>query len=543
MAEPTLDEVIAQLDSPNDRNQGLYQARVLIARTQQTSALLLAAVLRRMDRHYDGRMVALFFIYYSLVSQQVDEVFTTLREKLATVQIEDEHESFVDLFKNLFDESDIGRFQREHGIDPTIVEQFQAKKPELIELAFARLEQLSAAPAAAYQNSRASTIATGIYAYVDALYRSDVAANKRRLLLQTLYDTIETRGAGIYIPMRLEHRAILGEQALSKLLPLLDLCVQREAAHNEGETLSTYRMGYTGARYILTELRSYAESADQIAAAIADFQWSEPQAAVFLEIIENAFSISYELEALEKCPVVRALLEVIAARFADNMKVLKMQLHLGHISLDTLPPEERPVDIETVRREADFSELSSVWAATKALCAQHDLGNCTALNAPATAERLERLEGAVGVTLSDDYRALMQLHDGEHNCTLFSDIPSTFPFADFEQFLPIDEALEQHEHWQEIGAMMAQDMGDEDFAEIDPRIKKSGFERGWVPLFSTANGDICCVDLVPSEQGEHGQLIRVSHDEGARRVVSATLSEFFVHYYAALINVTRGWIW
>jgi cell wall assembly regulator SMI1 len=158
-------------------------------------------------------------------------------------------------------------------------------------------------------------------------------------------------------------------------------------------------------------------------------------------------------------------------------------------------------------------EMKNVWQRLDLWLFHHapDIGKT--LNESATEEEITRLETGIGLTLPDDLRASLAVHNGQH--------ADFYPRALVEQWelLSVERMLEE---W-----LFLKDFYDAgEFAEntvnADEHLAKEWWSPAWLPITDNHNGDHHCVDLTPGPT--YGNILIFWHDYERRKIESTSFA-------------------
>lgn len=156
------------------------------------------------------------------------------------------------------------------------------------------------------------------------------------------------------------------------------------------------------------------------------------------------------------------------------------------------------------------------------------------LNPPATPADIRLVESTLGVTLPDDFKAFLALHDGEASDEGLAIL------GDGNQLLPCARIIEQYRLDQEMGASGA-DSVSADVAQwkaqaashiifVKGPVKPLMSSPRWVPI-SCANGDVIrYIDYDPAPTGVVGQIIEVWPEGCSYAVLANSFGEFLRRY-------------
>jgi len=151
-------------------------------------------------------------------------------------------------------------------------------------------------------------------------------------------------------------------------------------------------------------------------------------------------------------------------------------------------------------------------------------------NAPDAAERLQpgatdgqiqTLETALGVTLPDDLKDSLRIHNGGEESGVFPSSDS----LDMMGFSPLttEEIVNEWTMWKGLidgGEFHVRT------SEADDGICSDWWSNSWIPIAGNGGGDFQCVDLSPTESGTMGQIIGAWHDDTERQLIASSLANY-----------------
>jgi cell wall assembly regulator SMI1 len=135
---------------------------------------------------------------------------------------------------------------------------------------------------------------------------------------------------------------------------------------------------------------------------------------------------------------------------------------------------------------------------------------------PATQAAILNAEKKLGVTLPDDYKQFLALHNGQEEFA---------PMVGFGALFAIEEVAEAH----------ANIVGDETPVDVDEAgegVRPLDYCKGWIPISRSARGrDYLCIDLDPAKGGTRGQIIEYVVDSNARSLVAKSFADLLSLYF------------
>jgi cell wall assembly regulator SMI1 len=148
------------------------------------------------------------------------------------------------------------------------------------------------------------------------------------------------------------------------------------------------------------------------------------------------------------------------------------------------------------------------------------------LNPPATDDEILELENVLNHKLPEDYKACLKIHNGQDE--------DFGGFFDNSEFLSTKAVIAQYSIWKQL-----LESGHFDDIKSSPEtgIKDTWWNNLWIPFTHNGGGDHYCIDLDPTSNGQHGQIITMWHDMPEREIESISFSEWFSNY---VNNVIAG---
>ena len=144
------------------------------------------------------------------------------------------------------------------------------------------------------------------------------------------------------------------------------------------------------------------------------------------------------------------------------------------------------------------------------------------LNAPATDSAIRELESKTGVTLPQDFKKFLKIHNGQK--------PGSEGLVEAEELLSTASILSEWTAWKQI-----LDNGDLPAEAVASRgIKPYWWNSKWIPITHDGSGNHYCIDLDPARGGKKGQVIRMWHDSAERELVASSFKEWISDYVTGL---------
>jgi cell wall assembly regulator SMI1 len=161
--------------------------------------------------------------------------------------------------------------------------------------------------------------------------------------------------------------------------------------------------------------------------------------------------------------------------------------------------------------------VRDVWLRIEAVlqAAAPDLYAALAKVAPATAQAIAAAEDRISLSLPEDVRASYALHDGSGAACI---LPQSYGplWMNGVALLSLDEVVRDAQMWREFRF----DESNHSRARPDGPIRRTWWNRRWVPVTWDGGGDHLCLDFDPAPGGVSGQVICFSHEIGPVNVVA-----------------------
>ena len=132
---------------------------------------------------------------------------------------------------------------------------------------------------------------------------------------------------------------------------------------------------------------------------------------------------------------------------------------------------------------------------------------------PATDEAIAAAEEALGLSLPEDYKEYLRIHNGQSDVATFVEAA----------LIPVGEIAGKR---LDLLSLVDEDNEDIDNEEVDDEVKPVYFSEGWVPIGCSARGrDFLCIDYDPTPKGTIGQIIVFVVDFDERSVVAKNFGD------------------
>ena len=156
------------------------------------------------------------------------------------------------------------------------------------------------------------------------------------------------------------------------------------------------------------------------------------------------------------------------------------------------------------------------WATIESWLRDHHPHALAGFNPPASADAIDAAEDELGVTLPDDYKAFLLLHDGQDEFA---------PWVGLGALLPIAEVVRARD------GIFGEDAPVPD-EQVGKGVRAVDYSQGWIPITRSARGrDYLCLDLDPAPAGARGQIIEYVVDNGARPLVAKSFADLLSLYF------------
>lgn len=161
-------------------------------------------------------------------------------------------------------------------------------------------------------------------------------------------------------------------------------------------------------------------------------------------------------------------------------------------------------------------DVAARWATISAWLAEHHPRALALFAPPASPEAIAAAEAALGVTLPEDYKQFLRIHNGQNEFA---------PWVGLGALLPIEEvAAARANIFNEDGAI--------DPDQVGPGIRAVDYLQAWIPISrSSRNRDYLCLDLDPAPGGTVGQILEFVVDFDARPLVAGSFADLLAKYF------------
>lgn len=127
-------------------------------------------------------------------------------------------------------------------------------------------------------------------------------------------------------------------------------------------------------------------------------------------------------------------------------------------------------------------------------------------------QKIKELEDRLGVILPNDFKESCLLHDGQKDeADLIPDGYGTF------YLLPLSQIPQE---WKMMNDLARRGEFRDFRSSPDQGVADGWWNSGWIPFASNGGGDYYCIDLAPTISKLVGQVIKILHDQGHRKVLA-----------------------
>jgi cell wall assembly regulator SMI1 len=161
--------------------------------------------------------------------------------------------------------------------------------------------------------------------------------------------------------------------------------------------------------------------------------------------------------------------------------------------------------------------MRDVWLRIEGVlqAAAPDLYAALTKAAPAPAPAIAAAEDRIGLLLPEDVRASYAVHDGSGEACILPQRNGS-RWMNGVALLSLDEVVRDAQMWRAFRF----DESNHSRARPDGPIRRTWWNRRWVPVTWDGGGDHLCLDFDPAPGGVSGQVICFSHEIGPVTVVA-----------------------
>lgn len=163
--------------------------------------------------------------------------------------------------------------------------------------------------------------------------------------------------------------------------------------------------------------------------------------------------------------------------------------------------------------------INDIWQKIENNLNMYNTDIVSTFNPPANAISINKLEGAIGASLPEEFIQFLSIHNGQQENSKF--------LFDNNKILSVSEILMAWSTWCDL-------LYDGDFegkiSNPASEIQDGWWLKGWIPFATNGYGDFLCIDLNPSINGVMGQIIKVYHDVEDRTLESNSFLNWFSQF-------------
>ncbi len=142
------------------------------------------------------------------------------------------------------------------------------------------------------------------------------------------------------------------------------------------------------------------------------------------------------------------------------------------------------------------------------------------LDEGASEEEIEDAERQLGLTLPEDYKASLKIHNGD-------------VYLHDYNYLSLKGALRKWSLMVRLGKEGTFE-GREVVGASDGKIQDRWWHEGWIPFAEDGGGNMLYIDMAPGEKGNKGQILQMELDSGPFSTEYKSFLEYMEHYRDAL---------
>lgn len=180
----------------------------------------------------------------------------------------------------------------------------------------------------------------------------------------------------------------------------------------------------------------------------------------------------------------------------------------------------------SISKNSKMSDITPSWNRIVAWL-ETNAPNVLSQHQPGVADaELNDLESALGHELPEDVKQFYKLINGDNPNEASSGIFPSVDDYDQMAFGPLAISQLQREWEIQNELLEGGDFEGCEPEECDPEIRNESWNAGWIPLAGNGGGDLYCIDMVPAEGGNVGQIISHNHETFNHKVVAKSFGEF-----------------
>jgi cell wall assembly regulator SMI1 len=158
-------------------------------------------------------------------------------------------------------------------------------------------------------------------------------------------------------------------------------------------------------------------------------------------------------------------------------------------------------------------DIQSVWRRTELWLEQQAPDILKTLDDGATNEQIRGLETQLGLSLPDDLKQSLAVHNGQR--------PDFYPKTLIEQW-ELLSAERMQEEWIVLKGFYDAGEFAENEVTADEPLARTWWHPSWLPITDNHNGDYHCLDLTPGPT--YGNILIFWHDYERRKIEGASFS-------------------
>jgi len=154
-----------------------------------------------------------------------------------------------------------------------------------------------------------------------------------------------------------------------------------------------------------------------------------------------------------------------------------------------------------------------VWLKSNFSAAYQDL------NDPIKESEIAALEAITSIKLPEEFISFLKVHNGQSGDSGW--------IIGGSELLSSERIIEEWTVWNDL-LQSGNFKGYEE--DRSNGVKSDWWNPKWIPFTYDGGGNHLCIDLDPSENGTHGQVITMWHDDGEREVKAKSFGAWFSQY-------------
>jgi cell wall assembly regulator SMI1 len=168
------------------------------------------------------------------------------------------------------------------------------------------------------------------------------------------------------------------------------------------------------------------------------------------------------------------------------------------------------------------TKVKTFWAEYKIIIKSKAPHMINYLNDGASDEQIENLLVTISNDIPSDYLDFLRIFNGNSQ--------STHMLLGYN-ILSCEEVIRDWKIWCEL-----EEKGEftHDDAWPDKGVQKKWYSKGWIPIADDGMGNFVCIDLNPTKDGTHGQIIFLDHELEERPILYSSFIELLESYIKML---------